>query len=447
MHITDVAENLGLVAPGAIHGIVFGLPVDEFCRLVEITTTAIFADERTAGTASASTAVFASSSLRSDSGCRCWSCRHAKLDALARYACLYADRLIVPISLTSLLNDEDPARFAIADLYYKVSVLRPLFDANIAVFAPDIHCFCLGCGHKFDNLCDAYDAASFGVYLERIGLDIRVIYRPPARGRSWYVELEGPPQYIPHGHLVMQPLGDYSRTPRWAPKRLSPIGGRLGAEMDQHRTRTYRVGGTHFGQLARDAVIQQYHGIRYNAPYITDSPVEARFLERVYPRDDNALNLRVLLEHMQHELPLLTDVPLRRILKIRQSDYESFSLYRNALQQVIREHFRNGQRFTSDVAHEICADMIMPQIRRLKLDAVSKRRSAIRRALSGTVAVSATLGFGLISGIIPLDLERLFQIGGVALAGKLGDILAAMEKHPAEIRSHNMYFLLRLVNN
>ena len=47
----------------------------------------------------------------------------------------------------------------------------------------------------------------------------------------------------------------------------------------------------------------------------------------------------------------------------------------------------------------------------------------------------------------PAELERLFQIGGIALAGKLGDILAAMEKHPSEIRSHNMYFLLRLTNN
>ena len=40
-----------------------------------------------------------------------------------------------------------------------------------------------------------------------------------------------------------------------------------------------------------------------------------------------------------------------------------------------------------------------------------------------------------------------WQIGGVALAGKLGDILSAIEKHPAEIRSHNMYFLLNLVTH
>jgi hypothetical protein len=443
--IGDLAERLGLVSPDRIGAIVHGAPVEAFCRIVEVTTSAIFADEKAAADNVSGAAVLASSSLRSDSGCRCWECRQPKLEALARYACLYADRLVIPVSLTAIQTDEEPARFALADLFYKLSVLRPLFDAGIAVFAPDIHCFCLNCGRNFDALCDEHDSASFDTYLERIGHDISVVYRPPTRRRSWYVELEGPTEYIPHGHLRMQPLGEYARTPRWAPKSFSRIGGRAGAEMTAAKIRKYRIGGTHFAQLARDAVIQQYSGVRYNAPYVTDSPVEARFLERVYPRDDATLSMRTLLEQMGHEIPLLMDLPIRRILRIRQSDYDHFLLYRNALQQVVRDHLHGDRQLSANAAREICSDVILPQVRKLKVDARERRRSAVRKALSGTVAVSAAVGLGLVSGMIRPDLERVFQLGGVALAGRVGEILSAIEKYPAEVRNHNMYFLLKLV--
>jgi hypothetical protein len=69
----------------------------------------------------------------------------------------------------------------------------------------------------------------------------------------------------------------------------------------------------------------------------------------------------------------------------------------------------------------------------------------VRKTVAGTAAVSAAVGIGVFSGMIPSALERVFQIGGIALAGKLGDLLGAIEKYPAEVRSHNMYFLLKLL--
>jgi hypothetical protein len=263
--ILELAERLGLVSPEQIQVFIHGAPLDAFCKIVELTTAAIFADEKAAVDNRPGTAILASSSLRSDSGCRCWSCRHSKLEALARYACLYADRLVLPISLAPLLTDEEPARLAVADLFYKLSVLRPLFDEGLAVFAPDIHCFCANCGRNFDALCDEHDSASFDMYLERLGRDIRVVYRPPTRRRSWYVELAGSAEYVPHGHLRIQPIGEYARTPQWAPKHLTHIGGRPGAEMPATKVRKYRIGGAHFAQLARDVVIQQYSGVTYGA--------------------------------------------------------------------------------------------------------------------------------------------------------------------------------------
>jgi len=164
-----------------------------------------------------------------------------------------------------MLSSEEPARVAVADLFYKVSVLRPLLDAGIAVLAPDIHCFCLNCGATFDSLCDEYDTASpasLDTYLEKVGSVIHVVYRPPIGGRSWYVELSGPPEYIPNTHLILQPLGDYARRPRWAPRRFRRIRGRLGSILTPDWIRRHRIAGTHFGTLAREAVIQQRRKIQ-----------------------------------------------------------------------------------------------------------------------------------------------------------------------------------------
>jgi hypothetical protein len=326
-------------------------------------------------------------------------------------------------------------------------MLRPLLDAGIAVLAPDIHCFCLNCGNTFDKLCDEFDAASFDTYLEKVGSDIQVVYRPPIRRQSWYVELNGPPAYIPNGHLILQPLGDYARTPKWAPKRLRQVGSGLGSVLTPDKIRKHRIAGRHFGQLAREAVIQQYNGVRYNASYVTDSPVEAAFLETVYPRDDIALNAKLILDQIGHQIPLLMDLPLRRILRLRQEDYDGFASYRTALRQVLRDNLRGRSDLDSSMVREICADVILPQVRKLQLDARTKRRSAVRKAVVGVGAITATLGLGVVAGMVRPELERIFQIGGVALAGRLGDVLAAIEKHPAEVRSHNMYFLLRLIND
>lgn len=385
-HLTELAEKLGLISTDAIT-IIFTLPQKSLIQIVDLTTKALFRDasEMGAPTLADEVTLVASSSFRSDSGCRCWDCRSGKLEVLARYTALYADRLIIPVYLGPLHAGPEAARIAIADLYFKHALLRPLFDENLAAFGVDRRCLCRACDREFENLCDIHDAAAFDAYLAK-ERGVRVIYRPPRGHESWYTELQGPQDLIPHGNLHLVPIEGYRRKPAWAPKILTKIDGAPGAFMPADSIRKNRIGGRIFAELARDAIFQQYYGIRYNGEYVTDSAIEADFLYSIYRRDDLGRGVLKLLALMKQQLPLLAELPIRRVLSIRRNERDVFVVYRNAISGVVRQYLKPGAQLTEVEAKEIFSDVILPQLLKLKVEAAARKRSAQRRSLAKVIA-------------------------------------------------------------
>jgi hypothetical protein len=54
------------------------------------------------------------------------------------------------------------------------------------------------------------------------------------------------------------------------------------------------------------------------------------------------------------------------------------------------------------------------------------------------------LSLGVVAGLIPSELAEIFKWGGIALSAQIAEALVSVERDPAEIRSHNFYFLYRL---
>jgi hypothetical protein len=443
-HLTDLAEKLGLISEQSIAHI-FGFSEQSLIQIVDLTTKALFRDdsEMVAPTSVDPVTLVASSSFRSDSGCRCWDCRAGKLEALARYTALYADKLIIPVDLGHLHAGPEAARIAIADLYFKYALLRPLFDESLVAFGVDRRCLCVACDREFDSLCDIHVAAAFDAYLAK-ERGVRVVYRPPRGYKSWYTELQGPKEYIAHGNIHLAPFDGYEKKPAWAPRVLRKIDGSPGAYMSPRSIRKHRIGGRIFAELARDAVFQQYYGIRYNAEYITDSSIESDFLASIYRRNDLGRGVQTLLSLLKQELPLLSELPLRRVLSIRRNERDVFLLYRNALSGVVKQYLKPGNELTEAASREIFTDSILPQLLKLKVDASARRRSARRRSMTKVMAPFAAVGLGMIAGLIPAEMKEIFKAGGVAAATQLADLLTSLEKNPAEVHSHNFYFLFRL---
>jgi hypothetical protein len=100
--------------------------------------------------------------------------------------------------------------------------------------------------------------------------------------------------------------------PKWAPKRIAVVDGEPGIVLSASRIKKHRIGSRLFSELSKDAVFQQYYGVRFN-PYLTDSVLEAEFLNRVYPRNDLSEGMHRLLSALGGSVPILSDLPLRRI--------------------------------------------------------------------------------------------------------------------------------------
>ena len=109
--------------------------------------------------------------------------------------------------------------------------------------------------------------------------------------------------------------------------------------------RKNRIGGRIFAELARDAIFQQYYGIRYNGEYVTDSAIEADFLYSIYRRDDLGRGVLKLLALMKQQLPLCRTADPEGAL-IRRNERDVFVVYRNAISGVVRQYLKPGAQLT-----------------------------------------------------------------------------------------------------
>jgi hypothetical protein len=291
-------------------------------------------------------------------------------------------------------------------------------------------------------MCTEHARAAIEVHLARLG-EMTLIYRPPSGQSKWYLEINGPEDLVPHGSLHFVPL-KRGPEPEWAPKRFQDIDGQPGAALSRSRILKHGIGYEHFTKASSDAIFQQYQGVRFGTSYVTDSSLEADYFATLYPRDHVSHGVRTLLRELPHSIPLLAEVPIRTVLKIRHNDYTSFELYRQTLVSIVRDHIKSGRNFTTSEAREICQDVLRPQVWKLTTEADAKWKSAARRAAGKAVVPGAMLALGLISGLVPTQLSDLFKWGGIAMSGQVAEALTSIERNPTEVRNHNLYFLLRL---
>jgi hypothetical protein len=79
-----------------------------------------------------------------------------------------------------------------------------------------------------------------------------------------------------------------------------------------------------------DLIFQQLYGYQYGTKYLTDLPGEAEFLGASSPNDELRRKTAALCGELVHSVPLLREVPLPTVLRIRQEDPGSLVLYRQA---------------------------------------------------------------------------------------------------------------------
>jgi len=267
----------------------------------------------------------------------------------------------------------------------------------------------------------------------------RVYFSTPKMGSTSLSRLDfvGPEEYLAHGSggAVLDSI------PKWAPKRMVGRRTRIGLSS----VREHKLLGSIFRDMANDALLQSYFGTAFNARYVTDLPGEAEFFQMLNADDTLALQTAALCARLTHSVPLLDEVPLETLMKVRRNDPLAFDNYRSALTGIVKTYVREGRTVGNKEAVEIYQDILKPRLVALETQAKNLRRTALKKGLLKAAASSVLVGLGIYTGVLPSDVSKLVTaVGGFNVAKDLAEAFGALEANPGEVRNHNLYFLLRL---
>jgi hypothetical protein len=371
----------------------------------------------------------ASASLRGDAGCAGLRCRMRKVNMIGRYAGLFCDKVILPIHLHGYDQDvplEVVKRSFLGSVMTLIE-LRPLIEAGIIKPVGELD-FCPLCHPERIPLSQPIiDAAEA---LKRNNFSEFSIEKVHAGGGQDGLLFRGPADYLEHG-LVFK-----TRTP--FPLDDLPYG-----VLSTDLLKKSRYVDALFYQIVRDVVLQQIYGMRFNAKYLTDLAGEANVLAVLNEDDQMAARTAALCAQMSHRVPLLGEVPLEHIVKIRKEDHTAFLNYRIALQKIISQYVGDKAELTDNAARELFSDELEPKIREMEVLAATERRTTLAKSGAKVAATFAGVYMGVHAGIIPSEMATIVNaLGGVKILADLAEAIATLNN--STVRNHNLFFLLRL---
>lgn len=150
---------------------------------------------------------------------------------------------------------------------------------------------------------------------------------------------------------------------------------------------------------------------------------------------------------MSHAVPLLGDLPLSTLVRVRKQERDSFGRYRAAIDRLFGEVLRHKGSFTARDAREIFKLNIEPQLLKMKSELRQEQVRQRKRITGGLAALAASVGLGVFGAIVPV-LAKAAAVGASAVMGGrlLSSAAEAKCEHGATLKELNdFYFLLRLV--
>jgi hypothetical protein len=437
--VIEILENNGLVSEELVSRFAHQGPTKSVLRVQDAIHEALEASfedvlERRLPPSESPFNFVASASMRGETTCQVWNCQVTRIAALARYSSLYCDRVFVPLSITTHSDNATVAdeRDALGKGIASILQLRPLVEAGIVILQPQLLHVCSECLRKQLPTYRAIQQATDQLRAEnRKKFDVYYDPRHPK-----FVQIHGPDAYLEHPTMLLELWEEFDLLPK-SKKGITKL---TKAQVERSGLLEHT-----FLDMQKDILVQQYYGVHCGSKYLTDRAGEAEMLRKLAEDEQVELKAAVLCNQLTHTVPLLADLPLSTVVRVRKEDPEAFENYRVAIAQVIREHISKGKDVGKREAKEIYEDVLRPTVLGLQAKAKAVRNSALKKALVKTAATSAVLGLGVFGGLVPAQmLELLKALGPVKVFADLAEAYSSIEKNTAEVRSHNLYFLLRL---
>lgn len=382
----------------------------------------------------------ASASLRGSSSCWEVPCRIAKIDFLNRFAALYANQVAVPLVLSKPADvSKHPGEAARLLSHSLLGILRsrPLIEAGIV--RPTVM-MTSHCEHETEEIRKLANAAHdyAGSLAEEFLDDFEVVYQLPEKsptGKST-VYLSGPSEFLEHDmvHLFEETSQWRLKSWRYDKEGRVEIGGRRKLACVQ------RI----FRPIASSTTFYLAYGLQFRARFLSDLPGEVILLEDFAEENPKLIESTRAMKELTHTLPLLADLPLTKLLRIRNEDRESFAAYRFEITRITKEALENGISETE--VRDTLRSRIEPKLNKIKQELQTERQKRINYLGWGTASLAASVGIGLcgLPMIAAAPLVATAAAVGTRLIGKGSEV--AIEQTPETRKQNDLYFLARLLD-
>jgi hypothetical protein len=138
-----------------------------------------------------------------------------------------------------------------------------------------------------------------------------------------------------------------------------------------------------FNGIAEDTGFYLAYGRNRNARFLTNRPGEAFLLDWLTEDQELAASSAALNAYLSHSLPLLGDLSIAKLLKIRREERDSFIRYRLALQRIMVEVSQKKKRVSKREVRELFRDKIEPELSKMRSELYQERRRQVRRTVGG----------------------------------------------------------------
>jgi hypothetical protein len=387
----------------------------------------------------------ASASMRGESGCTSPYCRFRKLDLLNRFGALYATTVVLPIGMTSPKFEIDLSVLKTQVEYACFVLLVSRYLVNSGYFIPTSMRTSHYCEHETE-----FVRKSKEMMWEMIEDSIpdfaklfRVRYQQSESSPSGLpsIYIDGPEDLLEHGSMVYrQPNGigpKFSKRRRFDSEGMTEIRGK-----DK-----YPFLWPILDQIGNNTSFYLAFRMRHNARLITDLPGEAILLQDL-GEDERFYSSTMGLNALTHALPLLSALPLEKLLEIRAENREAFEAYRISVSKMTQKAIKDG--LSTDEASDYFVSELLPAIESIKREVALEKKKQRRRLVAGVGSIAAGLAIGAISGIPHLASLPAAATGAVgALVG--GNFLKKAAEseceHDADLqRQNDLYFLMKVLD-
>jgi len=265
-----------------------------------------------------------------------------------------------------------------------------------------------------------------------------VLFQLPGKAPTGHptAYVEGPRDFLEHGSLVAL----FDESPNWRCKTWKyDRKGRTAL----HRNRKLLFVQMIFDEIASNTSFYLAYGLRQNARFLTDLPGEAFVLDWL-TEDEQLSATTSAMELLSHVVPILGDLPIATLLRIRREERDAFESYRGAITRVASDVLAQRGGLSKKEAQEMLKGLIEPEITRLQKEIRLERRRQRKRVAGGVATLAAAVAIGAFGGL-PVAIGAFATAAAVAgrLLGKAGEVAC---EHGANLRQQNdLYFLVRLL--